>query len=200
LQLDTFSCLQIRLSPDLAGGLFGGLVAELGEVVAFEDLWGPTAGHLIDQLDSAPDWPSRFRLFQDRLLSRLGAETTTNRRGGSARTWSAWHQIRQTRGRIRVDELASELDWSRKRLWSHFRAQVGLTPKQAAKLVRFDHAVHRLARGRPPAAVAADCGYSDQSHLHRDVLAFTGLTPAVVAAEPFLAVDHLAWGWPERRS
>jgi hypothetical protein len=37
--------------------------------------------------------------------------------------------------------------------------------------------------------VAAESGYVDQSRLHRDVVAFAGLTPAAVAASPFLAVD-----------
>ncbi len=61
------------------------------------------------------------------------------------------------------------------------------------KLVRFDHAAHRLVAGEGAARVAADAGYADQSHLHRDVVAFTGVTPATVAAEPFLAVDDIAW-------
>ncbi|MQA77286.1 MAG: helix-turn-helix domain-containing protein [Streptosporangiales bacterium] len=94
---------------------------------------------------------------------------------------------------VRVDRLATELGWSRKRLWSRFHAQIGLPPKRTAKLVRFDHAAHRLVAGRDAARVAADGGYTDQSHLHRDVMAFAGVTPATVAAEPFLTIDDIAW-------
>ena len=47
--------------------------------------------------------------------------------------------------------------------------------------------------GEGTARVAADTGYADQSHLHRDVMAFTGATPATVAGELFLAVDDIAW-------
>ena len=97
------------------------------------------------------------------------------------------------RGRVRVERLASEVGWSRKRLWTRFRSQIGLTPKRAAQLVRFDHAAHRLAAGQSAASVAADGGYVDQSHLHRDVVAFAGVTPAAVAGAPFLAVDEVAW-------
>ncbi len=43
------------------------------------------------------------------------------------------------------------------------------------------------------AFVAADAGYADQSHLHREVRAFTGSTPTAVAGEPFLTIDALAW-------
>jgi methylphosphotriester-DNA--protein-cysteine methyltransferase len=105
-----------------------------------------------------------------------------------------------SRGRVRVERLAAETGWSRKRLWSRFRSQIGLTPKRAAQLVRFDHAAHRLAAGHSPALVAADSGYADQSHLHRDVMAFAGLTPAAVAAAPWLAVDDIAWAAPQLAS
>lgn len=94
---------------------------------------------------------------------------------------------------MRVDGLADEVGWSRKRLSARFRAQLGITPKRAARLVRFDHAAHLLAAGLAPAAVASESGYADQSHLHREVKAFTGLTPTAVAGAPWLAVDHVAW-------
>ena len=109
----------------------------------------------------------------------------------------AWEQILRSQGQVRVDRLAGEVGWSRKRLWSRFHSQVGLPPKRAATLVRFDHAAHRLAAGEDAARVAADAGYADQSHLHRDVVAFTSATPATVAGEPWLAVDDVAW--PDRR-
>ncbi|MGO4756504.1 helix-turn-helix domain-containing protein, partial [Streptomyces sp. 2MCAF27] len=89
--------------------------------------------------------------------------------------------------------LAAEVGWSRKRLWSRFHSQIGLPPKRAAKLVRFDHCAHRLVAGEGAARVAVDGGYADQSHLHRDVVAFTGVTPTTVAGEPFLTVDDIAW-------
>ncbi|MGA4993133.1 helix-turn-helix domain-containing protein [Nonomuraea bangladeshensis] len=105
----------------------------------------------------------------------------------------AWRRIVAGRGLVRVEGLAGEVGWSRKRLWSRFRAQLGLPPKRAAKLVRFDRAAHRLVAGEGAARVAAEGGYADQPHLHREVMAFAGATPSALAAEPFLAVDRLAW-------
>src|SRR5215472_12385854 len=77
-----------------------------------------------------------------------------------------------------------------------FRSQIGLPRKRAAQLIRFDHAAHRLAAGHSAALVAADSGYADQSHLHRDVMTFTGATPRAVAAAPWLTVDPVAWAAP----
>jgi AraC-like DNA-binding protein len=196
LRADAFEAIQVRLSPVAAHAVIGPAVADLrGAVVTLGDLCGREAALIGGQLGDLSSWEDRFALV-DAWLAR--------RRAGASRVspevaW-AWAAIVAGRGMIRIEDLAAELGWSRKRLWSRFNAQVGLPPKRAANLVRFDHAVHGLLAGQDAAGVAADSGYTDQSHLHRDVSAFTGLTPATVVNEPFLAVDDIAWGWPGPRN
>lgn len=192
-QLESFSCLQIRLSPAVARAVIGDAVGALDGAVQLDDLWGRDAERLTYRLGDLRDWESRFALVERWLGERVSTGVATT----PEVAW-AWQQIAESHGSVRVDRLATELGWSRRQLWARFRSQVGLTPKSAAKLVRFDHAVHRLAVGQAPARVAAEAGFSDQSHLHRDVAAFTGLTPSTVGGEPFLAVDDVAWGWPGR--
>lgn len=186
-----FECLQIRLPPVVANAVLGGAVADLGRaVLTLDDLRGRETERISEQLAELSSWPERFALA-DAWLARGWAEASPV---PSELRW-AWQRILASRGTVRIEHLAAELGWSRKRLWSGFQSQLGLPPKYAAKLVRFDHAVHNLVAGRAAADVAADGGYTDQSHLHRDVAAFSGLTPATVVDEPFLAVDDLAWGW-----
>ncbi|MFF3774494.1 helix-turn-helix domain-containing protein [Streptomyces sp. NPDC002232] len=105
----------------------------------------------------------------------------------------AWRRTRTSQGRTRVEGLADEVGWSRKRLSARFRSQLGITPKRAARLVRFDHAARLLAAGHAVAGVAAESGYADQSPLHREVRSFTGLTPTAIATAPWLAIDDIAW-------
>jgi AraC-like DNA-binding protein len=142
----------------------------------------------VEQLRAAESWDDRFAMAEAVL---------TGRHEAARAVWPevayAWEQMLSSRGRLRVERLADEVGWSRKRLWSRFRSQVGLTPKRAAQLIRFDHAAHHLAAGHSAALVAAESGYVDQSHLHRDVMAFAGLTPTAVAVAPWLAVDDVAW-------
>lgn len=181
-------CLQIRLSP-VAATLVTGASADLtGTVVSLEGIWGREAVRFEQQLRAATSWNDRFRIAADALGRRLDSHYAADEEVAYA-----WRLMTRARGLVRVGTLADAVGWSRKRLWSRFRAQLGLTPKQAAQLVRFDHAAHLLAAGHEPAAVAAESGYSDQSHLHRDVKAITGATPAAVARAPWLAIDDVAW-------
>jgi AraC-like DNA-binding protein len=182
-------CVQVRLSPVTAFSVLGTSPADLNHlVVTLDDLWGRDAARLREQLGEARSWSARFALTEAAFARRRVSGPTVD----PEVAW-AWARIAGSRGRIRIDALAAELGWSRRRLWSRFCAQIGLPPKGAAKLTRFDHAVHRLAAGVDAAGVAADGGYVDQSHLHRDVQEIGGLTPAGIAAETWLAVDARAW-------
>ncbi|XVQ88589.1 helix-turn-helix domain-containing protein [Microbispora siamensis] len=186
---ENVECVQVRLSPVVARAILGVSPADLdGAVVALDDLWGREASRIRERLAEVSSWEDRFALTDALLARRHEAGPPVDPEVG----W-AWHRIVGGRGLVRVDRLAAEVGWSRKRLWSRFHAQIGLPPKRAAKLVRFDHAAHRLVAGGRAARVAVEAGYADQSHLHRDVVEFTGVTPAGVAGEAFLAVDDIAW-------
>jgi AraC-like DNA-binding protein len=182
-------CLQVRLPPVVAHATLGAPPADLSHtVVTLEDVWGRDATRIRERLHEAPSWEDRFAIADAMLLRRYEAGPSVD-----PEVARAWERIVDSRGRVRVDELVVDTGWSRTRLWSRFRSQIGLSPKRAARLVRFDHAAHDLAAGRPAAQVAAEGGYADQSHLHRDVLSFTGATPTALAIAPWLAVDDVAW-------
>jgi AraC-like DNA-binding protein len=180
--------LQIRLEPVAATAVLGASTELSGAMVSLKEVWGRDAGRAEDQLRTAASWDERFTIAAEILGRRLGARLRVD-----PEIAYTWRRTLTSRGRVRVDDLADEVGWSRKRLWSRFRSQLGITPKRAAQLVRFDHAAHLLATGHAPASVAAESGYADQSHLHREVKAFAGLTPTAVAVAPWLAIDGVAW-------
>ncbi|MFE0776984.1 helix-turn-helix domain-containing protein [Streptomyces sp. NPDC058861] len=181
-------CLQIRLSPVVALAVLGASTDLSGAVVSLEEVWGRDAERAEERLRAATSWDERFTIALDVLGRRMSA-----RRSPDPEVAAVWEMMLTSRGQARVDSLANEVGWSRKRLWSRFRSQIGLTPKHAARLVRFDHAAHLLAAGDAASQVAAASGYVDQAHLHREVKAFTGATPIGVAAAPWLAIDDVAW-------
>ncbi|MEE6261599.1 AraC family transcriptional regulator [Plantactinospora sonchi] len=183
-------CLQIRLEPVAAAAVFGASTELGGTVVALDNLWGRDAGQVEERLRAAASWDERFRLAVEFLGRRLDLNA---RRPVDPEVVQVWRRTLASRGRVRVEGLADEVGWSRKRLWSRFRSQLGITPKHAARLVRFDHAAHLLVAGHAAASVAAESGYVDQSHLHRDVRAYAGSTPSALAVAPWLAIDDVAW-------
>ncbi|MFJ2823401.1 helix-turn-helix domain-containing protein [Streptomyces toxytricini] len=173
-------CIEMRLSPAAAHTLLGASLRELdGTVAPLEDLWGKRERLLLERIADTAVWSERFS-----LVNRFLADAAARGPRTAPEVAAAWEHIVARGGRVRVADLAASCGWSRKRLWSRFTAQTGLTPKRAAMLVRFDRAARALRAGADASDVASACGYADQSHLHRDVTAFAACTPAALAALP----------------
>ena len=180
IRSERVDCLELHLSPMVAPAVLGASPVELTGVVAdLEDVWGRQAVRLREQLAATAAGPQRFALMDEFLARRCAKSPSID-----PEVAASWEHILAHRGRTRVGDLAASCGWSRKRLWSRFHAQLGLTPKRAAMLVRFDHAARRLLAGKDVTETAIACGYADQSHLHRDVLAFAGCTPGALTDSP----------------
>jgi AraC-like DNA-binding protein len=75
-----------------------------------------------------------------------------------------------------IDTIAARIGTTRQHLGRLFSQHVGVAPKTFARIIRFRHAL-RLGRHHAIADVAAQLGYSDQSHLIADFREFSGTTP-----------------------
>jgi transcriptional regulator GlxA family with amidase domain len=88
--------------------------------------------------------------------------------------------LTKTHGQAKTRDIAKAVDLSQARLIKVFTGEVGLRPKLFGRVQRFQHAIV-LARNATIidwAQIAADCGYFDQSHLIRDFVEFSGVSPA----------------------
>lgn len=83
-----------------------------------------------------------------------------------------------------VAATADRVAVSARELRRRFLRHVGLGPKQFQRIARFQTFLTLADAGTIPTlgALAADAGYSDQAHLHRECRRFTGRTPAQVVA------------------
>ncbi|MGH2587928.1 MAG: helix-turn-helix domain-containing protein, partial [Dehalococcoidia bacterium] len=142
--------------------------------VAFEDVFGPDARALLEQLRAAASWEARFSILDRALTARLAEAPAP-----STEVARAWCRLQRTNGCLDIGTLAAELGWSRKHLIARFREQIGLPPKTLARILRFNRAVRLLNRNDTMhwTAIAHDCGYYDQAHLIRDFRQFAGTTP-----------------------
>ena len=176
--------LDLRLTWRGARALLGLPAAELaGDTVDLAAVLGRRAGPLLERLAELPDWPSRFALL-DATLVALVAQGD-GERGVRPEVGYAWDRLAETGGNLRITELAREVGWSRRHLAELFRAEIGVAPKTAARLIRFERACDRLRGPQRPslAAVAADAGYVDQAHLSRDFRDLAGATATEWLAE-----------------
>jgi AraC-like DNA-binding protein len=83
---------------------------------------------------------------------------------------------------VSVAEAAATAHLSPAHFIRCFRRAVGMPPHAWQLQQRVDLAKPLLAGGRPPADVALELGFADQSHFTRRFRAVTGLTPGAYAA------------------
>jgi AraC-like DNA-binding protein len=87
-------------------------------------------------------------------------------------------------GRCRIDALARAASLSIRGFQTRFRAAVGLTPKEFARLVRLQATLRALdSSDAGISALASDGGFADQAHATRELRRVTGQTPARLRAE-----------------
>ncbi|MEV0524830.1 helix-turn-helix domain-containing protein [Streptomyces sp. NPDC050439] len=181
--------IQLAVHPLAARALFGVPAAELaGELVTpGAEVMGRRAAELRELLCEQDGWEERFASLSAYLRQRAAAATSA----GSVRpeVGEAWAWLARHQGVGTLRGLSRHVALSERRLTTLFRAETGLSPKQAGRLMRFQRArnavVRPVAAGAAPdlARVAADCGYYDHSHLVRDFRQYTGASPSAWLAE-----------------
>jgi len=186
--------LQLALTPAGSRLLLGVPAGELSRLVLdLGDVLGPQARLLPERLAELPDWPQRFDLVERFLTDAVRRRSRRQLTGPQPEVGWAWQRLRDSAGTAGVQEIAAEVGWSRRHLGERFGQEFGLSPKVAARVLRFERAVARL-RTSPQlrlADLAAQCGFADQAHLTREWQALAGCTPRQWIAEELPYVQDL---------
>jgi AraC-like DNA-binding protein len=143
--------------------------------VPLDDVWGRDGSNLREQLLEAGSTNERLVILEGALLGRL-----SRARPGHPAARAAVKALLAARSDLRVTDVALDVGLSHRRFIQVFEREVGLTPKLFTRLRRFHRVKHEIATlGKPPswATFALACGYFDQSHLIRDFLEFSGVSP-----------------------
>ena len=148
-----------------------------------------------DHVMAARGWAERFDAMERLIGSRVARCTAL------PHIERAWDRLVRTWGRTPAGSLAADAGCSHRHLIQQFRTCIGLPPKKAAMLLRFNRSLDAVSQsglaasprkpyleGSAPsgrdapgarwAHVAAECGYSDQSHFIHEFRAFAGATPS----------------------
>nr|WP_269809716.1 helix-turn-helix domain-containing protein [Kineosporia rhizophila] len=178
------SGIQVALSPLGCRRLLGLPGGELGgENLTVTDVLGRDGVEVHEQVRAASTWPGRFGVLDRFFLERLDRGDS----GPAAEVVRAWQLLLASHGGLGVADLARRVGWSPRNLAYRFTAEIGLSPKAAGRVARFDVTRRRLGDpGSGPAGLArlaAECGYADQAHLSREFSEMAGLPPRRWLAE-----------------
>jgi AraC-like DNA-binding protein len=163
----------VQFQPGAAPLLLGVPAHTLaGRHTALEDVWGDEVTGMRERLAAERSLQARLALVERMLLARL------QRTRGAVHPAVALALQRFAAGDD-VKDVVDATGYSHRRFIVLFREAVGLPPKTYTRVLRFQDALARLARcpEHPWSELALDAGYSDQPHLHRDFIEFTGLSP-----------------------
>src|SRR6185312_769713 len=191
--LEHASIVGVHFKPGGALPFIGALPGEVGSThIDLESVWGAHASELRERLAEATTPSRRFRILERALLARL-------HRPFKRHVAVPVALVRIARGE-RIGAVAADLGLRHRRLIELFTAEVGMAPKLFGRVQRFQQAIQAAQTARAPdwAGLALAFGYSDQAHLVRDVVAFSGLAPTELSRRGRVPVkaNHVAVPMP----
>ncbi|MGA4506496.1 helix-turn-helix domain-containing protein [Propionibacteriaceae bacterium G1746] len=170
-------CVQVYLYPLGVSRVLGLPAEQVSRRVTPLDELLPGIGLLAEQLADRNSWAERLALVQAQV------QQWASRDDAGTPGWVVWlwNRMSASGGRVRIADLVAETGWSHRHVTTTFTAYAGLSPKQAADIVRFEQASADLGR-LSLAELATKHGYADQSHFTRAVTRYAGESPTQLLA------------------
>lgn len=149
---------------------------EIADLVVDADLiWGNEFAFLRELIFQHRNLPKKFEVVEEHLLRKIRERSTAD-----LCVEFAVSEIVAKPDQVTFKELTSKIGYSQKHFISLFKRQVGVSPKNYLKIMRFQKAVNEveLAREVDWTSISIDCGFYDQAHFINDFKVFSGFTPA----------------------
>jgi AraC-like DNA-binding protein len=156
--------------------------------VGLEEIWGPLAGLVREQLLAARTPEARLKILERGLWLAAGGAL-----GRHPAVAFALNEFRSTPGERTIAEVTNQIGLSARRFIEVFHKEVGLTPKLFCRVRRFQKVLPHIQRGREIdwARIALECGYYDQAHFIHDFQAFSGINPSAYLAACTPHLNHV---------
>jgi AraC-like DNA-binding protein len=128
------------------------------------------------KLIAANDLQEQVNIISDLMLELIKAHQSSP----NDKIQQAIELILRQHGQVTIKNLLDELFITERTFERNFMAQVGLSPKQFAKIVQFQCSLQRLNKTRfdKLIEISHDSGFADQSHFIRAFKKYTGQTPS----------------------
>jgi AraC-like DNA-binding protein len=162
--------------------------AELQNTEAsLDNLWGPEAAWLREQLLAAKTPEAKFAIGERALLKKILKPLEPH-----PAVRFAVDRFRQRPDRT-ISTVTDQIGLSERRFIQVFADQVGLTPKLYCRVQRFQRALRDMSRCQDIdwTEIALGCGYFDQAHFNHDFRAFSGINPSTYVANRTQFQNHV---------
>jgi AraC-like DNA-binding protein len=160
----------IRLKPAATRSLIRVAAGEItGQILDLDTLF-PSARGLRDRLGDVRDDVERVRCLESWLIAQPLADLRPD-------VEAAADLILRTGGRAEVGAIALLAGIHLRSLERRFTDDVGVTPKQFARIARLQRALRCIRSGAALAETALASGYYDQSHMALDFSRLASLSP-----------------------
>lgn len=139
------------------------------------DIENPQLNEIAQVIFDSEDHNECIAILEKYLMSKIKPVLNTCRIGESIK--ALLHVPSMT-----VSSLADIACLSKRHYERIFDEAVGMNPKEYSRVVRFQKALWLMQNGEQDfAGIAAECGFSDQSHFIRDFKAMSGHTPRTLS-------------------
>jgi AraC-like DNA-binding protein len=145
------------------------------------EIFGKTFDAFQDKLFNVKDTSDRLDLIENYFLHELKDANLKD----DLLFKHAKGLIESSKGTIRIKQLCAELGVSQKTMENKFKGFLGVNPKEYCRLTRFICTVQQYNFSKTNLTqLAYEQSYSDQSHLIKDFINFTGLSPKDFFSQP----------------
>ena len=184
------SVMGVHFKAGGSAAFFGGAFADLrNRTMLLEDIWGATAVELRQQLQEAKSAREKIRMLERHMLGRLGDVPARD-----SMVQFALDAFGARPSAASVAEVQLACGCTPAQFTRRFEAEVGLTPKRYARVLRFNALLPAIVRHGPRnwAALASASGYFDQAHLINEFKRISGVTPTAYAPVSTDQLSHVA--------
>jgi AraC-like DNA-binding protein len=171
--------LGFQLRPGAVRAVLGMPAAELLNArVELAQLWGRPGQELADRMAAVDSTEEAVRVLEWAILGRL--HEAEARAAPLDRLATRVRELAPHQPDVRL--LARDIGLGERQLLRRSTAAFGYGPRTLGRILRFQGVLDGLrSPAAPPLAeLAARHGYTDQSHLTREVATFAGLTPGAL--------------------
>jgi len=145
-----------------------------GRALTVSEIWGKEGEALEKAMVTAANNEERKTLVEGFLMKKLESVAFDN-----SDVEYCVDALTNSDGTANIDQLADELEISKRQLERKFIAAVGLSPKFLSRIIRFQNTLQLIEKKEFVSftTVAYDGGFYDQAHFIKDFREFTGLNP-----------------------